>query len=150
MGNLIEKSGDLFTSGIRAIGHGINIRGRMGAGIAKAFSTLYPDMFEEYRALCESGDIRVGTTWLWEDPTSDDIVLNIASQDNPGPHARIEWLESGVVDAIRQLRDLDPETKVIGLPRIGCGIGGLDWHEVRFVLDQIAQEQDIDIQVWTP
>ena len=147
MGILIEKSGNLFHSAVDAIGQGINIEGVMGAGIAKTFASTYPEMLKEYVALCRQKKIQVGTAWVWRDSQSDDIVLNIASQDLRGKNARIEWLESGVLDAISQLRAVE-ETRVIALPKIGCGIGGLEWDDVRLVLNQIAQTEDIDIEVW--
>jgi O-acetyl-ADP-ribose deacetylase (regulator of RNase III) len=44
-------SGDLFENrfGAEAIGHGCNLQGSMGAGIAKIIKERYPEMYEEYR-----------------------------------------------------------------------------------------------------
>ena len=150
MGTLVEKSGNLFHSGISVIGHGINVDGKMGAGIAKGFADLYPDMRDEYVVLCRQNKIAPGTAWVWHDPTSDDIVLNVASQDRTGRHARLSWVKSSVTDAIEQIRETNPDTTVIGLPRIGCGIGGLVWDDVREVLSDIAESEDINIEIWFP
>ena len=149
MGKLIELSGNLFDSTARAIGHGINVKGAMNAGIAAEFARIYPDMKKEYKALCAENKITPGTTWLWEDSKSDDIVLNIASQDKPGKFARLNWLKSGVEDSIDQLQAIHPETRAIALPRIGCGIGGLDWLDVRGVLSDVASRGNVDIELWT-
>ena len=149
MGNLIEKSGNLFNSAPDAIGQGINVEGVMGAGIAKTFASLYPEMLREYVALCKSDGITPGTAWVWADDRSDDIVLNIASQDRRGANARLIWLRTGLVDAIRQLRVIRPETSVIALPRIGCGIGGLEWKDVVSIYIEVAADEDVDIEVWT-
>lgn len=53
---------------------------------------------------------------------------NLATQVRPGPNARIDTAKHTVADAMdhvgtRQLCQL-------GIPRIGAGIGGLDWAEV--------------------
>jgi O-acetyl-ADP-ribose deacetylase (regulator of RNase III) len=38
----------------------------------------------------------------------------------------------------------------IGLPRIGCGIGGLIWEDVRNVLRTLAESSPVDIVVYAP
>ena len=148
MGKIIEIDGNLFHSKADAIGHGVNTVGAMGAGIAKAFSSLYPEMYEEYKLLCRSGELVAGGAWVWSDPTSDDIVLNIASQDRTGANARLDWLKTGLVEAIAQLRKVRPDSVVIALNRIGAGIGGLKWDDVREVIVDIAESEDIDIEIW--
>jgi O-acetyl-ADP-ribose deacetylase (regulator of RNase III) len=148
MGNIIDRTGSLFDSKAQAIGHGINVDGKMAAGIAAEFARVYPDMVKEYVALCKEGNITPGKAWVWQDPKSDDIVLNIASQDRPGRHAKLSWLRTGTVDAINQLRSLHPDIDRIALPHIGCGIGGLDWEDVQEILEDIAESMDIDIEVW--
>jgi O-acetyl-ADP-ribose deacetylase (regulator of RNase III) len=149
MGKLIERSGDLFDTESNILGHGVNIEGLMGAGIAKEFSSRFPVMYDEYKDICKHGELVAGETWLWEDEASDFIVLNIASQDKPGKHARLDWLESGLEDALEQLARAFDDVEVIALPRIGCGIGGLDWEDVRPVLVAAAEKFNVDIELWT-
>jgi O-acetyl-ADP-ribose deacetylase (regulator of RNase III) len=49
-------SGDLFVNryNAQALAHGCNCQGAMGAGIAKGFRELYPDMYEEYHQQCKA------------------------------------------------------------------------------------------------
>jgi O-acetyl-ADP-ribose deacetylase (regulator of RNase III) len=150
MGNLIEYSGKLFETKANIVGQGVNIKGLMNAGIAKEFGNRFPDMKREYVDICHANNFLAGTTWVWEDPKSDYIVLNIASQDLPGKHATISFLREGISDAITQLLSAYNDVEVIALPRIGCGIGGLYWDDVKVVLDEAADAFDIDIEVWTP
>ena len=49
---MIEKTGNLFDSGYHAIGHGVNCRGIMGAGIAVEFKDRFPKNYQEYVTKC--------------------------------------------------------------------------------------------------
>lgn len=139
--------GSLFDAPTPSIGQGVNIRGVMGSGIAVEFRRRFPDMYEEYRELCLSGGLFPGEVHRFEN-SDGTVIYNIASQDDPGRNARLEWLEDGVDTALTLLRENGEDT--LALPRIGCGIGGLDWDDVRASLADLSDEYDIDIEVWTP
>lgn len=148
MGELIFKSGDVFTSDAGAIAHGVNTRGVMGAGIAKAFRERYPDMYSHYRRECQFGRLQPGGLMAYLPADGEfGVVYNVASQKNTGPDAKIEWLGAGLDSALR-----DAETRGFGkiaMPRIGTGIGGLDWEEVEPWLRGLAGKYNVDIEVWT-
>lgn len=139
--------GDVFTAGTDAIGHGVNCKGLMGAGIAKEFRRRYPDMYSEYRNLCVEGLLRPGQIYpyrAWDDHT----VINIASQEYPGPDAKLEWLAQGVTAALQYCRER--ELKSLAIPRIGCGIGGLEWVDVGLTLRDVTEQfPDVRLEVWT-
>lgn len=147
MGFLTLRQGDLFFSDALAVGHGVNIRGFMGAGVAKEFRLRYPEMYETYRVACIRGELRAGAVMPWQNPTNGHWVYNLASQDEPGAHARLEWLDSSVRSMVEHAsRHGVPK---VALPRIGCGIGGLDWAEVEGVLSGIARDTaKVHLEVW--
>lgn len=145
---MIDRSGDLFTTEAKVIGHGVNTRGVMGAGIAVAFRNRWPQMYEEYRLACEDGSLVAGSCLLWETGSEGvELVANIASQDFPGPHASLSWLDQGATCAAAGALERGYDT--IAIPRIGAGIGGLDWDEAAQVLRKVEEETGITFEVWT-
>lgn len=141
-----ERKGNLFEADVDAIAHGVNCRGVMGAGIAKEFSERYPEMYEYYRDMCRGGHLDPGDGFLWKPPEGPK-VYNLASQYHPGPAAKLRWLTEAFC---WMLEDAETEkVKSIGLPRIGCGIGGLDWIEVRMIIEPLALESSTEIVVFT-
>ncbi len=146
MANLIHKTGDIFTSNAKAIGHGVNVHGVMGSGIAVQFRTRFPDMYEAYKILCKKGELRPGAMMAWE-PMSGHYVYNIASQDAPGPNASYAWLQSGVQAALIHASRHGVST--IALPRIASGVGGLDERQCEFILNGLALAGPINIELWT-
>lgn len=127
--------GDLFTSTTGAIGHGVNCKGAMGAGIARLFRQKFPKMYEEYRRLCTNELIEPGDCFSWWDEQKQSWVYNLASQKNLGADARLEWFEEAAFNALSHA-DLHGIEEV-AIPQIGCGIGGLEWEDVEPMLKTV-------------
>lgn len=154
---MIECEGDLFTSDQRALAHGVNCCGVMGAGIAKSFRTFYPVNYGVYRAQCMVKGLRPGGVLIvpeddqdWDDG-GERLIVNLATQNMPGPDARYEWLKSSVQFAVDQLLSLGVHS--LALPQIGCGIGGLEWPRVKnFLLSEeegVQPGNHFEFEVWT-
>lgn len=144
-----ERTGNLFQSGADAIGHGVNMAGLMGAGVAREVRARWPEMYYEYRRRCASGELLLGRYLIWHSARANDPwVANLVTQVDPGPDARLEAVMRSVSDAVEILADED--VKRFALPRIGCGIGGLRWADVRRELMTIGEATAIDLEVWTP
>lgn len=71
--------GDLFLSQAQTLAHGVNCRGRMGAGIDVEFRRRFPKMYKEYRQRCNRDELRPGDLFLWKESTP--WVLNLATPD---------------------------------------------------------------------
>lgn len=144
---LIEVEGDLFNGGYETIGHGVNCQGVMGAGIAKEFKIRYPNMFYSYKALCEVHQIRLGDVHPWQEKGVKGY--NLATQFQPGANASLVGIRLAVTKAMSHAKN--NHIKYIAIPRIGCGIGGLQWTEVGRDLDKITKDiRDVDLIVVSP
>jgi O-acetyl-ADP-ribose deacetylase (regulator of RNase III) len=147
MSNVEFKVGDLFSSELPAIGHGVNIYGVMGAGIAPIVRRLYPAVFAPYRAKCETHEFQAGDM-LPVEVLPGKWVFNLASQDKPGKNARLEWLES----SLRSSFEFAAANNLEGfaIPRIGAGIGGLTWGDVKKTIADVAVDYpNVTIEVWS-
>lgn len=136
-----ETEGDLLTLGLPAIGHGCNCRGSMGGGIAAQLRHRYPQMYEAYRAKCRDGSFRLGGIFVWE--TEKTVIYNLATQQEPGSDARLEAIQASVLAALADAQTRGLTT--LGLPRLGSGIGGLEWTDVSNTLRFLARESPVDL-----
>lgn len=41
------------------------------------------------------------------------------------------------------------DVKSLAMPRIGCGLDGLQWPKVKDLIEEVFREVDIQITVWT-
>ena len=132
-------SGDLFDNehDARAIAHGCNCQGSMGAGVAKTIRARYPAMYEEYRSRCKAEPrlFNLGDCWLWK---ADDQawVFNLGTQEGYWrSRASYEAIETALKEMRRQA-DAEGITS-IAVPRIGVGYGGLSWKKVRAIVEAV-------------
>lgn len=135
--------GDLFDPkwGFDAIGHGVNCKGVMGSGIAVEFKRRYPEMHKEYKWLCLGDYLHLGQVMPWK-ATDDLWIYNIASQYLPGANAKYGALVTGLY-FVRYHAETN-KLKRVGLPRIGAGIGGLDWMSVMMYAEGVLQESPVE------
>lgn len=127
-------AGDLFAADLPAIGHGVNCAAAMGRGIAVEFRRRWPDMFEEYRTRCRAGSLRPGDVFVWRAP--DRVIFNLATQQTWRTPATLSAIETSLSRTLDLCSDLGVDR--IGLPRIGAGLGGLVWSDVRAVIERVA------------
>lgn len=146
MTELIEVTGDMFNGGGDAIAHGCNMQGVMGAGVARVVRDMYPRMYDTYRRKCQRKVFKLGDVWYWD---AEPAVFNLMTQDQPGPDARL----SAVTTSVRKMlfRAGVEGIKSIDMPRIGCGIGGLEWVDVRETLVRVLEDTrtDVELRVFT-
>ncbi len=142
------RVGDLFTSGAPAIGHGVNVSGVMGAGVARVVRERFPDCHLDYYRHCRTGRLRPGGVHIWQPTRSGEpMIVNLATQDLPGPNARLWWVRQSMRRALAELAELGVDR--LAIPRIGCGIGGLTFPDVLGVLDSaVGAQQAVAVEVW--
>ena len=140
-----EITGDLFSTDATMIGHGVNCKGAMRKGIAVEFSTRFPDMYDRYKDLCRKGNLKPGEVYIYE--SENWTIANIASQFRPGNDAKYEWSIRGLGTALEIASCFGHES--LAIPRIGCGIGGLEWWKLREQLIMEFDDHEVDLLVYS-
>lgn len=122
--------GDLFETDCRAIGHGVNLRGIMGGGVAAVVRMRYPRVFETYQTICllKPEEFPLGSVLPASQSSADPVIFNMATQDLPGPNADISAITSAAFTTLALAKSLG--IAEVAIPKIGSGIGGLDWKDV--------------------
>ena len=137
--------GDLFaSSGLPALAHGCNCAGAMGKGIAVEFKRRFPEMFEEYRERCRDGRFGLGEVFAWEE--GDVVVFNLGTQKTWRTKASLEAVKSALRGMIAEAEERGIVR--VGLPRIGAGLGGLDWGLVREEIEDLAKDTNVELVVF--
>lgn len=121
----------------------VNCVGVMGKGIAKAFKDRYPAMFAAYKRVCDEHLLEPGKLWLWQGP--DHSVLNFPTKVHWRNPSRIEWIEMGLVKFADSYEARGITS--ISFPRLGCGNGGLNWDDVRPLMERHLSPLPIEIYI---
>lgn len=146
----VHKTGDIFTTEMPAIGQGVNTYGQMGAGIAKLIANRFPSVLKPYQDACKSKELVAGGFQAVKVEEKEDFyILNLASQRKPGRDATLERLEPSFLSALAFAKEAG--LTGFALPRIGSGIGGLDWHtEAKPLLEKLSSAEDsLLIELWS-
>lgn len=141
-GNLIELALD---SKFDVIAHGCNCQGIMVAGIAGQIVKEFPlmkQMDSRYSKDSISKMNMLGTNLIC--PYYETKIVNCYTQFHPGANFNIAAFEMCML----KLRDIIGFSSRIGIPKIGCGIGGGDWDEVLKVLEKIFDKRDIIVVIY--
>jgi len=136
--------GDLFKATPDAFVQGCNTLGRMNAGIARQFKQRFPEMYSDYRTKCREDQIKPGTGYLYLHHAKPHVV-NLITQDRGS--AQIQYVDS----AFKWLADNSPSLGLtkLAMPKIGSGLGELQWEEVERYLKQYFEESPLQVEVWS-
>ncbi len=132
-----ETTGNLFESNSEAIINAVNCVGVMGKGIALQFKRKFPkEYFNSYKLACQNGELAIGKVQVFQLrdlETNPRFIINFPTKDHWREQSKIEYIESGLqslVEAIEQY-----QIKSIAMPALGCGLGGLDYNEVKLLIE---------------
>lgn len=148
------KFGDMFGEPAEAIVNTVNCVGVMGKGVALEFKRRWPDNFRAYKRLCDAQKMTPGKSFIFEtgDLLNRDgwrFLINFPTKQHWKARSKIEYIAEGLDDLVLQVRHLG--IKSVVMPPLGCGNGGLDWSEVRPVIEQkLASLNDVKFIVFTP
>lgn len=128
--------GDLLASDqLEAIAHGCNCAGAMGKGIAKEIRARWPRMYDGYRRLCQERKFNLGDVFVWDGPEK--VIFNLGTQQSWKSRAEL-WAIEHSVKTMLEIAESKGITN-IGIPRIGAGLGGLDWTQVKDSIQRVAK-----------
>lgn len=131
------KTGSIFDSKKQYLVNPINCVGVMGRGLAAEFRMRYPEMFKWYQEECRQGRILTGFVYPWEKK-----VMLFPTKNDWRYKSKYIWIEQGLMC----MKEYFPYSS-FALPRLGCGLGGLEWLRVK---DLIEKHLDgMNVEVWS-
>ena len=147
-----ELSGDILFSGARAIVQGVAPNDDFHHGLALQLRERMPAMYKDFRHYCQTKHPKSGGLWTWMSADGR-FIVNLFTQDGSYDHGGKPGKPklSHVNHSLRALRDFVQEEKVdnLALPRLACGMTGLDWNDVRPLIEKQLGDLGIPIYIYT-
>lgn len=143
--------GDILRAEAEALVNTVNCVGVMGRGIALQFKNVFPANFKAYEAACRRDEVQPGRMFVFDtgELTPPRYIINFPTKRHWRGKSRIEDIEAGLAALVEVVRTRN--IRSIAVPPLGSGLGGLDWAEVRPLIERsLSALPEVDVQVFEP
>lgn len=140
---------DILASNARCLVNPVSACGGGKGVLCSQFLTKYPTMLSGYRGMCAQRALRPGRLWMFQDPASGVWVANVAVREKEGEPCIMEWVENGIMELARKVREF--EIPSIAIPALGCDDGGgAEWHQVQALVEKHFARTRADVLLYPP
>lgn len=141
-------TGNIFESYAECLVNTVNCEGYMGKGIAYQFKLRYPQNNKDYIRVCKNKELYIGSIHsFYEDGK---IIVNFPTKDKWREKSKMSYIETGLDLLVEFIKNKSITS--IAIPPLGCGNGGLDWDNVKHLIDSKLNVVDdiCDVIVYEP
>jgi O-acetyl-ADP-ribose deacetylase (regulator of RNase III) len=143
-GNLLEADADALVNTVNCVGF-------MGKGIALQFKQAFPENFVAYERACHANEVHPGRMFVFKTHSmiGPKYIVNFPTKRHWRGNSRMEDIEAGLEDLLQVVKELRIQS--IAVPPLGCGLGGLNWSDVRARIEQsFASLADVRVLLFAP
>jgi len=145
------RQDDIMQADVEALVNTVNCVGIMGRGIALQFRKAFPENYKVYKALCDRKQFRIGMVLLYDlnrlqNPR---YIINFPTKRHWKGKSLLEDIEVGLKALVEEVSNRNIHS--IALPPLGCGLGGLDWNDVRPRIERAFSDlSDVHVLLYEP
>src|SRR6202171_1440754 len=144
--------GNLLDAKAEALVNTVNTVGVMGKGIALMFKEAFPENLRAYVDACKKKEIEVGRVFVTERHNwvgGPKWIVNFPTKQHWRNPSKIEWIKEGLQELTRFIKE--NKVQSIALPPLGSGNGGLNWKDVRPLIEAaLGNLENVDVAVYEP
>lgn len=143
---LTYSTASIFDSPHQTLVNPVNTVGSMGAGLALEFRDRFPRMFEQYKRDCEAGKFRGGGLVVYTQ--SRPWVLNFPTKEHWRERSNLRLITDGLRTFV--MTYASRKITSVAFPRLGSGLGGLEWTKVKPLMEQYLAQLPIPVTIHVP
>lgn len=115
------------------------------------FKNTFPDNFKAYETACQRGEVQPGRMFVFDTGklTPPRYIINFPTKRHWRGKSRLEDIETGLAALVTEIRER--KIRSISIPPLGSGLGGLDWKQVRPLIEEaFAELPEVEALVFEP
>jgi O-acetyl-ADP-ribose deacetylase (regulator of RNase III) len=142
--------GNLLDAPVEALVNTVNTVGIMGKGIALQMKNAFPENTKAYTRAVKEGGIKLGEVLVVPVNPINSVkyIINFPTKAHWRFPSKLEWIKNGLQDLRNKL--IAHSIASVALPPLGCGNGGLNWNDVKPVIEAALNDLPINIIVYEP
>ncbi|MFA6091978.1 MAG: macro domain-containing protein [Elusimicrobiota bacterium] len=144
-------TGNLLEADVEAVVNTVNTVGVMGKGIALQFKRAFPENYLAYERACKHGEIKLGRVFVHDNHSLSGprFIINFPTKSHWKGSSRLEDIRTGLRSLADKIKDLG--IKSIAVPPLGCGLGGLNWNDVRpMIVNALESLPGVEVLLYEP
>lgn len=150
--------GDILTPNANEVAavicHQVNMRGVMGAGLARQIRNKFPSVYDAYKVKCSSGTVSLGDVqFVSMLPDNGCVIVNIFGQDGYGTdkvytdYGALRKAFAKVVTTLHLTKAL--HNAIVRIPYgLGCGLAGGNWNTVLRIIQEELVNEGVEVEIW--
>ena len=149
-----EVQGDILLTKAEMIAHSIAPMDHFENGLALSLREQYPEMVKDFRHYCHVHHPEPGAIFSWGNGNGKQIVSLMAQEGPDSKHshgtpgrATISYLDHSLKNLAKQVKKED--IKSLALPKLATGVGGLQWADVRGLIQKNLGDLNIPVYLYT-
>jgi O-acetyl-ADP-ribose deacetylase (regulator of RNase III) len=148
---IYKVEGDILLSKAQTIVHGIGVNDPMDKGLALKLRNKYPLLQKDFDRWCHQHNTKPGEAWMWIGQKNVRIVNlitheNMESNDHHYDKATLNNIRHAL-SALVKIIAFEKLTS-IAVPRLGTGLGDLDWDDVWPLIENNLGGLDFPVYVY--
>ncbi len=149
---LKEVAGDILLTKADALAHGVAPNDNFANGLALALRERWPAMYKDFRHYSQTVSPKTGELWSWAGVGGVRIV-NLFTQEPAAGHGANHPGRATIENVNHCLKALckvieAEKFKSVALPRLATGVGGLDWKDVKPLMEKHLGHLSIPVYVY--
>ncbi len=149
-----EVTGDILLSNAAVIAHCVAPMDHFENGLALSLRENYPSMVKDFRHYCHTHHPKPGEIFQWGGADGKQIISLMAQEPSESTHGHGRPDKASIKNLDQCLRNLIKLAKQdnfesLALPKLATGVGGLEWDEVKPLMEKHLSELDIPVYVYS-
>jgi len=144
-------TGNLLSAEVEALVNTVNTVGVMGKGIALQFKENYKENYKIYNKACKANEVITGKMLVTATNkfSSPQYIINFPTKTDWRKPSEYSYIEEGLKDLVNVITGL--KLNSIAIPPLGCGNGGLDWSQVKIMMESaLSQLPNVEVLIFRP
>jgi O-acetyl-ADP-ribose deacetylase (regulator of RNase III) len=141
-------SGNLLHADVDALVNAVNTVGVAGKGIALQFRLAFPESHKAYVAAAKARTVTPGQMLVVQTGAVPKYIIHFPTKRHWKDLSRIGDIELGLQDLAQVIAQY--AIRSIAVPALGCGNGGLEWSQVRPLVESALGSVDAKVLLFQP